>query len=175
MTHLPKLRRAATRGLVLLFCAASALGQKQSPPAPGTPKGFRVPATKKFTLDNGLKVTLAPYGTVPKVTVELAVVAGNAAESVNEIWLADLTGDWMREGTATRTGSQISQEAARMGGSLEIGTSQNLTRVTGNALSEFGPEMVRLLADVAENPSFPESELTRLKADMARNLAINTT
>jgi predicted Zn-dependent peptidase len=35
--------------------------------------------------------------------------------------------------------------------------------------------MVRLLADVAENPSFPETELARLKADMARELAINTT
>lgn len=177
MTQSQSLRRARVRGaaaLATLLCAAVALGEKQSPPVPGTPKDFRVPAPTKFTLDNGLKVTLVPYGTVPKVTIELAVVGGNAAESANEIWLADLTGDWMREGTTTRTGTQISRDAARMGGSLEIGTSQNLTRITGNALSEFGPEMVRLLADVAGNPSFPDGELPRLKADMARNLAINT-
>jgi len=169
------LSRRISALLGALLCASIAVAQKQSPPVPGTPKDFRLPKSTKFTLDNGLKVTLVPYGTVPKVTVELAVVAGNAAESTNEIWLADLTGDWMREGTKTRTGAKISQDAARMGGSLEIGTSQNLTRITGNALSEFGPEMVRLLADVAENPGFPDSELARLKADMGRNLAINTT
>jgi zinc protease len=161
--------------LAALLCATGALAQKQAPPAPGTPKDFRVPQSTKLTLDNGLKVTLVPYGTVPKVTIDLAVIAGNAVESTNEIWLADLTGNWMREGTKTKTGTQISRDAARMGGSLEIGTGQDLTRITGNALSEFGPDMVRLLADVAENPSFLDSELARLKADMGRNLAINTT
>jgi predicted Zn-dependent peptidase len=164
---------AAALGLAL--AASAAFAQKQSPPPPGTPKDFTVPSPTKLTLDNGLKVTLVPYGTIPKVTINLAVVGGNAAESESEIWLADLTGDWMREGTSTRTGAQISQDAARMGGSLEVAVNPNLTRVTGNALSEFGPEMVQLLADVAQNPSLPESELARLKADMGRELAINTT
>ena len=168
-------RKTVAATLALGIAASAAFAQKQSPPPPGTPKDFRVPSPTKLTLDNGLKATLVPYGTVPKVTVNLAVVGGNSAESESEIWLADLAGDWLREGTTTRTGAQISQDAARMGGSLEVAVNPNLTRITGNALSEFGPEMVRLLADVAQNPSFPESELARLKADMGRELAINTT
>jgi predicted Zn-dependent peptidase len=167
--------KTVAAALALGLAASAAFAQKQSPPPVGAPKDFRVPSPTKLTLDNGLKVTLVPYGTVPKVTVHLAVVGGNAAETVSEIWLADLTGDWMREGTTTRTGAQISQDAARMGGSLEVGVGPNLTRITGNALSEFGPEMVRLLAEVTEDPSFPETELARLKADMGRELAINTT
>ena len=39
-------------------------------------------------------------------------------------------------------------------------------------LTEFGPQMVDLVADVVRNPKFPESELPRLKANMLRNLAV---
>ena len=59
------------------------------------------------------------WGTMPKVRVTLSMRTGNAFEKADEVWLADLTGDLMREGTATRTAAQISEEAARMGGSLD--------------------------------------------------------
>jgi zinc protease len=154
------------------LCAGAAVGQKQTPPAPGPPKSFEAPAATKFRLENGLEVTLVPYGTVPKVRVELAVLAGNAYESAKEVSLADLTGDLMREGTTTKTASQISQAAARMGGSLDVAVSVNAVEISGDVLSEFGPEMARLIADVALNPKFPESELPRLKADALRGLSI---
>ena len=165
------LRTGALLGLVL-FTAAAALAQKQAPPPAGAPKDFRIPEPKKFTLDNGLKVTLVPYGTVPKVTIDLAVLGGNASEGANEVWLGDLTGTWMREGTTTKSATQISESAARMGGTLDIDVGANASRVFGDSLSDFGPEMVRLVADVALHPSFPEAELPRLKADMARQLSI---
>jgi hypothetical protein len=148
--------------LLVLFTAAAALAQKQAPPPAATPKDFRIPEPKKFTLDNGLKVTLVPYGTVPKVTIDLAVLGGNASEGANEVWLGDLTGTWMREGTTTKTATQISESAARMGGTLDIDVGANASRVFGDSLSDFGPEMVRLVADVALHPSFPEAELARL-------------
>ena len=73
-------KRAAALALTLLFPAGGALAQKETPPPPGKPKDFQAPAATKFRLDNGLEVTLVPYGTVPKVRVELAVLAGNAYE-----------------------------------------------------------------------------------------------
>ena len=57
---------------------------------------------------------------MPKVTVTLGVRTGNVYEKADEVWLADLTGDLMREGTTTRTAAQIAEEAARMGGSLDV-------------------------------------------------------
>ena len=164
--------RSGAAALVLALSAAAALGQKQTPPAPGAPKDFSIPTPTKFTLDNGMKVTLVPYGTIPKVTVDLAVLGGSANEGANEVWLGELMGNWMREGTATQTASQISQSAARMGGSLDVSVGPNSARITADSLSDFGPEMVRLVADVAEHPSFPESELERLKADQVRQLSI---
>ncbi|HMA17960.1 MAG TPA: pitrilysin family protein, partial [Thermoanaerobaculia bacterium] len=158
--------------LALLLGAGVALAQKQSPPAPAAPRSFEVPAATKFKLDNGLQVTLVPYGTVPKVRIELAVLAGNAYDDAKQVSLADLTGDLMREGTTTKSSSEISQAAARMGGSLDVAVSVNTAEISGDVLSEFGPEMARLVADVALNPKFPESELPRLKADALRALSI---
>jgi len=81
--------------------AAPQSAPKQSPPPPAEPKNFTVPAGRTFRLDNGLAVTLVPYGTIPKVTVRLGVRAGNINEKANEVWLADLTGSMLTEGTAT--------------------------------------------------------------------------
>ncbi len=161
----------------LLLCflglaAAPLFADKQTPPPPAAPKGFSVPAPKTLTLENGLGVTLVQYGTVPKVSVSLAVRTGNIDEKANEVWLADLTGDLLSEGSATRSASQIAEDAARMGGSLDIAVGENRTTIGGDVLSEFGPEMIALVADVARNPKFPESELARLKADRARQLSI---
>jgi zinc protease len=166
------MRKRAVLALFSLLLAGGAVAQKQSPPAPAQPKDFQAPAATKFKLDNGLQVTLVPFGTVPKVRVELAILAGNANESEKQTSLGDLTAALMREGTATKTATQISQAAARMGGSLDVDVSVNSTEISGDVLSESGPEMVRLVADVARNPKFPESELPRLKADSLRQLSI---
>jgi predicted Zn-dependent peptidase len=166
------IRRGLAMSALVLLAAAGAFAQKQAPPAPGAPKSFEAPTPTKFRLDNGLEVSLVPYGTVPKVRVELAVLAGNAYESAKLTSLADLTGDLMREGTKTKSATDISQAAARMGGSLDVGVNANTAEISGDVLSESGPEMVRLVADVAMNPKFPESELPRLKADALRNLSI---
>ncbi|MGH8639402.1 MAG: M16 family metallopeptidase, partial [Burkholderiales bacterium] len=144
-----------------------------TPPKPGTPRDFKVPEPKRFTLDNGLEVALVQWGTMPKVRVTLSVRTGNAFEKDNEVWLADLTGDLMREGTTTRTAAQISEQAARMGGSLTIGVGPDTTTILGDVLSEHGQQFTELVADVVRNPKFPESELPRLKADMLRNLAVS--
>ena len=61
----------------------------------------------------------------------------------------------MREGTATRTAAQISEEAARMGGSLTVSVGGDSTTIGGDVLTEFGPQMVALVADVVAQPEVP--------------------
>jgi predicted Zn-dependent peptidase len=115
------------------------------------------------------------YGTVPKVAVELAVRAGWANQKAEQVWLADLTGDLMREGTKTKTATQVSESAAMMGGELTVNVAADTTEVGGEVLSEFGAAYVALVADVAMNPSFPESDFARRKADRVRQLALART
>jgi len=163
---------SATLALLALTGASPVLAQKQTPPEPAAPRDFHVPSPRKFTLGNGLAVTLVPYGTVPKVTVRLAVRAGNIDEKADQVWLSDLVGDYLTQGTATLSATQIAEAAARMGGSLDVNVGVDRTDIGGDVLSEFGPEMARLIADVSRNPKFPDGELARLKADRLRQLAI---
>lgn len=167
---------SVVRGLVVAACFLLAApvrmqAQKQTPPAPGTPRNFSLPATQSFTLPNGLKVTLIPYGTVPKTWMQLVVRSGNANESANQVWLADITSDLMQEGTTTRSAQEVASAAAGMGGSVNIGVGADETTISGNSLSEFSPRMVSLVADVARNPRLPASELARLKTNRLRTLA----
>lgn len=146
--------------------------QKQTPPAPATPKGFSLPEIRRFELPNGLEVRFVPYGEMPKATVRLVTQTGNVDEAANEIWLADLAVDLMEEGTTTRTAEQIAREAALMGGQLEISVTSNQTIIGADVFSESAPAAVSLIADVVRNPRFPESELARLKTDFVRQLNI---
>ena len=158
--------------LLALAAAAPLFAQKQAPPEAGKPKGFSVPAPHKFTLDNGMAVTLVEYGTLPKVTVRLAVRTGNIDEKAGEVWLSDVMGDLLSQGTEAWTAAQIAEAAARMGGELNVNVGEDRTDLSGDVLSEFGPEMAALIADVAIHPKFPESELARLKGDRQRQLSI---
>lgn len=162
----------------LIASPATLVGQeqpKEKPPEGGTPKPFTLPKKETFTLKNGMRVTLVPYGTVPKVAVSATVRAGNLNEGAQQIWLANITGTMLKEGTAKRSAEQLAQETARMGGQINIGVGADQTTVNGDVLSEFGPQLVDLIADVLQRPLLPASELARMKTDRLRQLSIART
>jgi zinc protease len=161
--------------LLVSICAAGALlfaAPKETPPPGAAPKPFHLPQTDDFTLPNGMQVTIAPYGVVPKVEVRAYVEAGGVYEPENEVWISKLSAQLMKEGTATRSAEEVANEAGGMGGQLEIGADSEFTTAGGEVLSEFGPRFIALLADVLQHPALPAPELARLKADLARDLAI---
>ena len=162
----------------LLASPATLLGQaqqKEKPPEGGTPKAFTLPKKETFTLKNGMRVTLVPYGMVPKVTVSAVVRAGNLNEGADQIWLANIAGTMLKEGTAKRSAEQLAQETARMGGQINVGVGSDQTTINGDVLSEFGPQLVGIIADVLQQPLLPSSELARMKADRLRQLTIART
>jgi predicted Zn-dependent peptidase len=157
--------------LIIAFEGGTSVA-REAPPAGGPMKPFKVPPHQDFTLPNGMKVTLVPYGDVPKVTVDIIVRSGTLDEGEKQVWLAEITGDLMKEGTKTRTAEQLAEEAAGMGGAISITVGLDQTQIKSDALSEFGPKLVAMLADVTRNPLLPPSELPRLKKDAVRKLNI---
>ena len=174
------MNRLKTRGAVAAMaalCAGFALAQepeRELPPPGSTPKDFSLPEKQTFELDNGLRVTMVPFGTLPKATISVVVRSGNLNEGENT-WLADLSGDFLLEGTATRSGEDIAREAAAMGGQVTVNVGEDTTAIGGDSLSEFAPQMAALLADVTINPVYSESELERLKRDRLRQLSVAKT
>ena len=166
--------RYLTRLSVLTVLAAclSLAQEKQKPPQGSAPKPFTLPASQNFTLKNGARVTLTPYGNVPKVSVRVVIRAGNGNEAPNQIWLADFMGDLLKEGTTTRTSAQIAEEAASMGGGVGVSVASDETTVSADVLSDYAGAAVKLLADVLQHPLLPASELERIRSNRLRNLAL---
>jgi zinc protease len=157
------------------FCSLitfTSLAQKETPPEGGTAKDFKLSAKQNQNYSNGLRSTLVHYGTVPKVTISLIIKTGNVHETTNQIWLADLTGRLLREGTAKMNFAELSKRTAMMGGSLNITVGLAQTTVSGSVLSEYAADFIQLISDLVINPAFPASEVARLKSDLKRRLAV---
>jgi zinc protease len=161
--------------LLAVIACATAFAQKQTPPPGGKPKDFVLPEKKINQLPNGVKSQMVQYGDIPKVSVQLIVKTGNVHEAANEVWLADLTGLLLKEGTTTMDFKTISRKVAAMGGDINIGTGSDQTYITGSVLSEFAPDLIRIMSDVVMNPNFPASEIERLKSDLKRDLSVQKT
>jgi len=151
---------------------ASSTTQKETPPAPGTPKNFKLPPTRTFSLANGMQVTLIPFGLVPKVSMDLQVRTGKIDEGPNDVSLASVVGDMMREGTTTRTPQDVSRQAADMGGSVDVFAQDEMMSVSGTVLSDFSAGLVTLIADVAQHPRFDPADLKRIIDKHARDDAV---
>jgi zinc protease len=163
-------------GTALIILVWSNLeAQKQTAPAGGTPKDFSLPEKKITTLPNGFGSALVQYGDIPKVTINLIIKTGNVHEAANEVWLADLTGVLMKEGTTTMDFKTISRKVAGMGGEVNVNVSADQFTISGSVLSEFAPGLIKIISDIAMNPAFPPSELERLKKDLKRQLAVEKT
>ena len=158
--------------VVLAALAGAQATTQQKPPAAAAPKDFSLPAARRFTLGNGLPVTMVPFGQVPKAAIRLVVTAGNVYEGKDEIWLADTTGSLMREGTTTESADAVARSFASMGGELGISVGPDTTSISTEVLSERAADAVRKLADVVQHPKLPDTELERVKGNLLRNLAI---
>lgn len=155
----------------LITVLTLSVNAKEMPPAGGTPGDFTVPATQEITLENGLKVTFIPYGSTPKATVRLVTNTGNIDDG-EKVWLADLSFDMLRQGTATQSAKALAEAVASMGGEIATSVGMDSSFIGMDVLGEFTPDAVGVLADMVMNASFAEADLTRLKTDSQRNLAV---
>ncbi len=153
--------------------AASA--PRESPPPPAPPVDFKLPALHTFTLENGLAVTLVDVGRMPKATVQLVFRAGTGDDTAEKTGLSTFVAELLPEGTTTKTATEIAEAAARWGGSVDTAVTPDETTVGGTVLSEFAPDLVSLVADVAMNPAYPQKEVARVRADTIRHVTIART
>lgn len=141
-----KLKRMISKSSSLHLCvlavtifvlAVTSFAQKEAPPSGGQPKPFVFPKTDDLVLPNGMKVTLVQYGSVPKVAFQAVIYSGTKDDAKGKKAVSETTGLMLKEGTKTRTAEQIALEAAKMGGSLNVGVGTDSTNISGEVLSEF--------------------------------------
>ncbi len=133
-------------------------------PQVGAPPALKLPALERTTLSNGLKVVLAERHTVPVVQLSLLIDAGHAADSLAKPGTSNLALAMINDGTKTRDALQISARAEELGARIGAGSNLDTSYITLNAITSRLTESLELFSDILLNPTFPDSELTRLKA-----------
>src|SRR6185369_10204901 len=146
--------------LAIVLLATTVFAQQKTPPPPGAARPLNLPKITEKKLANGLTVVLAPLPSVPKVSALLTFrSATNATDRDAHPGIAQIVAGVANEGTDTRTSKQIKEELRSIGGSLGLGSDADSTTMTATALSEFSTRLFDLMSDVAQHPSFPDTEV----------------
>ena len=160
-----------TLAVAAAVIAAPLTAQPVTKPPVGPTPAFDLPATEDYRLPNGMRVTLLPYGKVPKATVAVRILAGSADDQ-DKVWLSQLATAMLDEGAGNRNAAEIADTAASMGGNVAVGAGELQSIVQIDVLSESTVNAVNLLSDVVRRPTFPQSEFNRVKQDLTRSLAV---
>jgi zinc protease len=120
---------------------------------------IQLPPIKTVTLENGFKVIVIEQPSLPIVQFSLRVRAGAIHEPTDRTGLATFTAMMLRQGTTNRTADQISEAIDFVGGSLGASADVERTDVTARVLKKDFQVGLDLLADIVQNPNFPEKEI----------------
>jgi len=132
-------------------------------PATGTPPDLRLPPLQRATLSNGLKVVLAERHNAPIVDLTLILDAGFATDSLATPGTARLATAMLDEGTKKRSSLEIAERAELLGARLGAGSTLDTSYLSVNAITGKLAESLELFSDVVINPTFPQTDLDRLK------------
>lgn len=132
-------------------------------PAAAPEPSFTPPSIQSAELSNGMKLMLVENQELPLVQINLLIKSGWAADPKDRPGAGALTAEMLNEGTKTRSALDISDEAALLGANLGSVSSFDYSTVSLNILKKNLDKGLALMADITQNPTFPQEELDRLK------------
>jgi zinc protease len=138
----------------------------QTPPIPNV----KLPRIDRFKLPNGLSVIAAEDSRFPLLTIRLSFLAGSKHDPQELPGLSDSVAALLNQGTKTRTAQQIAEQAADLGGQVTGAATPDSLTLAGSCLAGNGPQFLSILADVAQNASFPEDEVQLQKTNREQAL-----
>ena len=119
------------------------------------------PIGKRIVLDNGMVLLLSEKHSIPMVTVNMAIKAGNIAVPADKPGLASITAGLLTQGTEKRSAKQISGEIDFIGGSLSTGGGEDFASASLKVLKKDLRKGLDLLSDVLMHPVFDQKEIDR--------------
>jgi predicted Zn-dependent peptidase len=150
---------AATAGAarVAVVLTGDTVDRRVPPPVPAQP-ALRVPAIEMRKLANGIRVAVLENHQLPIVDVHAIVEApGDLLDPPGKDGLASLTFRMLSEGTTTRSADALASAYADLGNGV---SPTGFFTITPNV-----DRSLVLMADQLLHPAFPQSSLTRIKAN----------
>lgn len=124
----------------------------------------------KLTLPNGLEILLLPDQSTSTVTLGGYIKAGAEFDPHNQAGLASLVADNLLNGTKNQDFLSIARTLDDCGANLDFETYREGVYIEGNSLSDDLPVLVKTLADVIKNPTFPQQQLQLTRKQALTNL-----
>ena len=141
---------------------------RTKPPQPGPVPQFNMGEFSEFELDNGLKVIVVENHKTPRISFQLFIDRAPMVEG-DKVGVSRFTGDMLAAGSKSFTKPQLDEEIDFYG--ARFFTSSSMVYMSG--LSRHKKELIRLMAEVALHPTFPQEELDKLKRQSLSALETN--
>jgi zinc protease len=119
----------------------------------------------RHVLSNGIPVVLQETGFSPAVTFNVALRAGSAYEADALTGLSSFTARVIDRGTLSRSADAISEALDDRGVTLKVSTNRHLMTFSCTCLSEDFADILALVADVVRDPTFPQEEIDKRRAE----------
>lgn len=169
-----RLNLAALTVLTALLSGIATAGEPPAMPTGLPPYGpdrpLPAPTVVTDVLPNGLTVWIVPRPGFPRLSAELALRGGSAAEPREVPGLASVLASTLKEGTTARTARQIAETMQGAGGEIDVRATADAILVSGSVLSTGAATLIEVLADVATHPSFPPEEVALVKENTLQGL-----
>jgi zinc protease len=139
---------------------ATTLDRSAAPPL-GTDRPFTAPTVQIAKLANGMDLLVVERHDLPKMNVTLVTRAGAIADPAGKPGVANLTMTTIDLGTKTRKALEIEDALGALGTTLGGGAGRETAAINFEVLARNLPAALDIVADVAQNPTFPEEEVSR--------------
>ena len=116
---------------------------------------------KRIVLENGMVLLLSERHTIPSVTINMLIKAGQVLEPSDKAGLAHITAGLLTEGTKKRSSSQIAEEIEFVGGGIGASGGDDSASVNLTILKKDLDLGLDILSDILLNPVFSEEEIIR--------------
>ncbi len=123
-------------------------------------------------LPNGITVLARSNFNSPSVTIGGYVQTGSLFDPDEKLGLADFTASALMRGTAEYSFDALYNELESVGASLGFDSGLHTTSFHGRALSEDLPLLLRLLSETMRQPTFPKTEVEKLRHHLLTGLAV---
>jgi len=153
--------------------ALAPAAQRQRPPAPAAPVSARIPEAASRTLDNGLRVIVAPNHALPLISADLRFDYGDAADPAGRAGLSQMTADLVAQGTITRSATDIAQGIESIGANLAEDSGPDASSVSLQTRADRANVAFSIMADIVRNPTFANDELERVRQQTLDGLQVS--
>ena len=143
---------------------------RTNPPTLGTPGPLALPPVTRRQLDNGLEILVVEHHELPLVDMILVVKTGGEGDPANKPGVATLTSSMLDEGAGRRSSLDIADQEAFLGVQVGTGSGWDQSIVSLHAPVAVLDSAMALFADVALRPTFPVSDLERLRKERMTEL-----